>query len=704
MKKHTKTFFTNRELSWLTFNGRILELARDKELPLLERLKFLSIVGSNLDEFFMVRVGGLQILTSENVNKPDPSGMTPHEQLDAISSQVHDLVKIQYRTYEEVMGQLKEAGIVRLRYDELNEMQSRHLETVFENEIFPPLSPIAVTPPNSFPLLLNCGLNMAVRLKGDKNEPNKPRYAVIPTGKNINRFISLPSDEGYRFMLLEDVISLFIERFFPGEHIMECIPFRMTRNADLGIREDLAFDLMAEMTAVLDARKRSDCVRLEISDSATKTLVSFLQKVLPVSQRDLYLQPGPLDLSAFMKFAGLKGFKEQKLQSWPPQPCPQIDPRTAIMDQLEKGKTFLLYHPYESFEPVVRFVEEASKDPDVITIKQILYRTSRRSPIVQALIRAAERGKYVTVIVELKARFDEQRNIEWARELEDAGVQVVYGVKGLKTHAKACMVIRKSNHGITRFMHFGTGNYNEQTAQLYCDVSFFTADEDLGADAASFFNAITGYSQPQKYRKIETSPLSLREKCLELIENEIESKRQGQKAFIRIKLNALADPELISALYRAAQAGVAVDLNIRSICCLQPGIPEVSTKISVTSIVDRFLEHSRILHFHAGGENKVYITTADWMPRNLDRRIELLIPIEDDSARTRLIDLISICLKDNTNAWKLSPDGTYERLKSGKKKSVRSQEIFYKHACNLNLQAKRHRKTVFEPYRPQSEK
>ncbi|MFP4162401.1 MAG: polyphosphate kinase 1 [Chitinispirillaceae bacterium] len=704
MKNTSKLPFTNRELTWLTFNERILELARDKNLPLLERLKFLSIVGSNLDEFFMVRVGGLQILTAEKINKPDPSGMSPHEQMDAISTRVHEMISVQYRTYQEIMVQLKNAGIRQLRYEQLDEIQSNHLESVFENEIFPPLSPIAVTPPLSFPLLLNHSLNVAVRLKGDKSEPEKYRYAVIPMGHNIDRFISLPSDEGYQFMLLEDVVTLFAERFFPGEQIMECVPFRITRNADLGIREDLAFDLMAEMTAVLDARKRSECVRLEIARSATKMLVSFLRKVLHVPQRDLYLQPGPLDLSAFMKFTGLNGFRELKLEPWPPQSCPQMDPRVKIMDQMEEGKTFLLYHPYESFEPAVRFVQEAADDPDVITIKQILYRTSRKSPIVGALIRAAQGGKYVTVIVELKARFDEQRNIEWARELEDAGVQVIYGVKGLKTHAKACMIIRRSSRGVTRFLHFGTGNYNEQTARLYCDVSYFTADEDLGADISSFFNAITGYSQPQKYRKIETSPLSLREKCLELIENEIESKRQGQKAFIRIKLNALADPELISALYRAAQAGVNVELNIRSICCLQPDVAGVNGRISVISIVDRFLEHSRILHFHAGGENKVYISTADWMPRNLDRRVELLIPVEDKSAKSKLIEIVSICLKDNHNAWKLIKGNTYERLKSGKKKSTRSQEIFYKQACNLNIQAKRHRKTVFEPYKPQSEK
>ncbi len=702
MKKKSGFPFTNRELSWLTFNQRILELARDKELPLLERVKFLSIVGSNLDEFFMVRVGGLQILAAENVNKPDPSGMTPLQQLEAISVRVHEMIAIQYSTYEEVQELLRESGIVHLKYDELNQTQLRHLTTLFENEIFPPLSPIAVTPPISFPLLANRGLNMAVRLKGDVKEPEKPRFAIIPLGKNFNRLISLPSDDGFQFVLMEEAIIRYSERFFPGEQVIECVPFRITRNADLGIREDLAFDLMSEMEAILDARKRSDCVRLEISAHATKILVSFLQKTLKVSERDLYMIAGPLELSSLMKLTELQGFQDLKIQTWPPRPSPLIEQQTSILDQIDKGKNILLLHPYQSFEPVVRFIEEAADDPDVITIKQILYRTSRKSPIVSALIRAAEKGKYVTAIVELKARFDEERNIEWARELEDAGVQVIYGVKGLKTHAKVCLVIKRNSRGVVRLMHFGTGNYNEITAQLYSDVSYFTADEDLGADISAFFNAITGYSQPQNYRKIEASPISLREKLLELIENEIESKRQGQKAFIRLKLNAIADPELVSALYRAAQAGVNVELNVRSICCLQPGISGTSEKISVVSIVDRFLEHSRILHFHHGGEDKVFISTADWMPRNLDKRVELLVPIEDAPSKEKLIEIVSTCLRDNSNAWKLNANGTYERIKAGKRKTVRCQEVFYKQAANLNEKAKRYRRTIFEPYKPQS--
>lgn len=691
--------FTNRELSWLEFNERLLDQVRDTSLPLLERLKFLAISSSNLDEFFMVRVGGLQILSAERIQLPDPSGLSPDQQLDAISKRVHLMIMQQYDCYNNhIETSLEELKIKRVKPVNLTSEQHRYVETVFQNDIFPLLSPIAVTPPLNFPLLINKTLHIAVRLDSMQK---RPLFAIIPLGKHLSRFVTLPSDCGYQFMMMEDIINMFARAFFPGESVVECIPFRITRNADLDIREDLAFDLLAEMEAILDARKRSDCVRLEIGDGASQELYAFFQQALEVSQRDTYIVNGPLDLSSFMKITELNGYSELKFEHWQPQPSPLIKPGIKMFQILSK-RDILLYHPYESFEPVVRFIEEASADPDVLTIKQILYRTSRKSPIVSALVHAAEKGKYVTVIVELKARFDEKRNIEWAKELEDAGVQVLYGVKGLKTHAKVCLIIKREPHGLARYIHFGTGNYNESTAHTYSDISYFTSDDILGADVSAFFNAITGYSQPVQFGKIESAPIGLRERIMDLIQNEIERKRQGQNAFIRAKMNSLADPIIIRALYKASQAGVKIELNIRGICCLQPGLAGISENISVTSIVDRYLEHSRIFHFHHGGDDSVFISTADWMPRNLDKRIELLIPILNPQAKDRCIEILDSCFADNINSWKLTSDNMYIRQRpSGKKKGIRCQEKLYQRACTMSQQAKKAHQSIFEPYQPQ---
>lgn len=693
--------FTNRELSWLEFNEHLLDQVRDVNLPLLERLKFLAISSSNLDEFFMVRVGGLQILATEGVQHPDPSGLTPDQQLELINKRVHEMVNQQYNCYlNNLEDALREAKISRIKPAELTSEQHHYVETVFQNDIFPLLSSIAVSPPLSFPLLSNKTLHIAVRLSCEQKQEN--RFAIIPLGKHLSRFITLPSGNGYQFMMIEDIIYMFVGAFFPGEPVSECVPFRITRNADLGIREDLAFDLLAEMEAILDARKRSDCVRLEIGDFASKEMFEFLQQSLVVSDQETYQINGPLDLSSFMKITELNGYLELKYESWQPQSSPLIKPGIKMLDLLSKRDVFL-YHPYESFEPVVRLIEEAADDPDILTIKQILYRTSRKSPIVSALVRAAEKGKYVTAIVELKARFDEERNIEWAKELEDAGVQVLYGVKGLKTHAKVCLIIKRGPQGLVRYIHFGTGNYNEITAHMYSDISYLTSDEILGADISAFFNAITGYSQPIPFSKIESAPIGLRERIMDLIQNEIERKRQGQNAFIRAKLNSLADPQMIRSLYKASQAGVKIDLNIRGICCLRPGIDGISENISVVSIVDRFLEHSRILHFHHGGDDMVFMSTADWMPRNLDKRIELLVPILDPQAKSRCIEILNSCFADNINSWKLLSDNRYIRQKPvGRKKGLRCQEHLYQLACTMNQKAKNARRSIFEPYQPQT--
>ncbi len=694
--------FHNRELSWLEFNQRVLDQARDPNVPLLERVRFLAISSSNLDEFFMVRVGGLQMLEARGVRKTDPAGMRPAQQLRAITGRVRRMVSAQYACYrEEIEPALVREGIARLGSDALSEEQLRHLHHVFENELFPLVSPVALRKGEmGFPLVMNRLLHVAVRLKPPSGQGPGPDVAIVAVPKNLSRFIALPARDGDPFILVEDVIAMHVRQLFPGYRVLECVPFRITRNADLGVREDMAGDLMQEMEAVLDARKRSDCVRMEIADRASASTVRYLRGVLGVTEESVYYIAGPLDLAAFMSVSELRGHDRLKYRPWP-SPEPSGIPAGQSVFQTLAGRDVLLYHPFESFNPVVRFIDEAANDSDVLAIKQILYRISTDSPIIAALKRAARRGKYVTAIVELKARFDEARNIEWARELEDAGVQVVYGVKRLKTHAKACLVIRGEAAGLRRYVHFGTGNYNESTARLYTDVSYMSADEDLGADASAFFNTITGYSQPVPYRKLAAAPISLREKIIGLIEAEAERKRQRQKALIMAKMNSLVDVPTIEALYAAAQAGVEILLNVRGICCLRAGVPGLSETIRVISIVDRFLEHSRIFYFHSGGEPKVFLSSADWMPRNLDRRIELLVPVAETQARSRLTEILHTCFADTANAWELKSDGTYRRCSpKGKRRRFRSQREYYQLVCGRAGQAAQVQRTVFEPHRP----
>jgi polyphosphate kinase len=690
--------FFNRELSWLEFNQRVLDEARDESIPALERLKFLAISGSNLDEFFMVRVGGLRVLIEQKLTSPDPSGMTPAEQLAAVTARVRQMVGDQYDCFsKELEPILAEAGIKRLSAKELSERQRKAVEQVFESEIFSTLTPLAVVAPECFPLLPNLSLSVAVQLK-PAADSKEARFAIIPLGRTLSRLLTVGSDRGYAYILLEDAISLFLGRFFPGETIVAHAPFRITRNADFTLRDDLAPDLLAGMKGVLSARKHGDCVRLEVGAPIAKELLAFLKQSLEVEDQDIYEVPGPLELAVFMPLTDRPGFDTLKYEPWPSQPSPDIEPGGSMFEVLTR-QDVLLYHPYQNFEPILRLIEQAAVDKDVLAIKQILYRTSRASPIVAALARAAQNGKHVTVIVELKARFDEARNIQWARDLEEAGVQVIYGIKGLKTHAKLCIIVRREPHGIQRYIHFGTGNYNEQTARLYSDASFLTSNEELGADAVAFFNAITGYSQPQRYRKIEAAPTGLRSRLLELIDGETHRKQQGQKASIDAKVNSLVDPELINALYAASQAGVRVRLNVRGICCLRPGVKDLSENISVVSILDRYLEHARILRFHHGGDDLVFISSADWMPRNIDRRIELLVPIEDPASKARLISALETYLDDNIKARELQENGVWKREKSSRKKRRRSQELLYEDAVQRLKSAEQSQQTVFEPHR-----
>jgi polyphosphate kinase len=691
--------FLNRELSWLEFNQRVLDEAMDESLPLLERLKFLAITSSNLDEFVMVRVGGLQMLRERRGAKRDPAGMTPTQQLKAVSQRAHQMVADQYRCLlDNLEPGLVGAGIQRVAPDQLTEDQESVVQKIFDSEIFPVYTPMAVHVENDFPLLINKSLNMCVRLAPAEGGES-PRFAILPFGAVPVRIFRLPADEGYRYILLEDLVGLFIGQFFPGETVLEAVPFRLTRNADMSVREDKAADLLIGMEEVLDARKESSCVRLEVAQACSSPTLAFLKSALGVSADYVFPARGPLDLSAWMSLGGIPGFDDLKYEPWPPRKSPDVDLTDSMFDTVQR-KGILLSLPYESFEPVVRLIEQAADDPGVLAIKIILYRTSRNSPIVAALQRASESGKHVTALVELKARFDEARNIGWAKSLEQAGVQVIYGVKGLKTHAKVCIIIRRETHGIQRYVHFATGNYNEVTAKLYCDVGFLTCDEELAADATSFFNAITGYSVPQQYRKIAAAPFSLRDRLLDLIDGEIDRRKRGQRAHIMAQVNSLSDPKLIQALYRASKAGVRVDLNVRGICCLRPGVPDLSEHIRVVSILDRYLEHARIIYFYHGGAELVYISSADWMLRNLEKRVELLVPIEDAASRQRLIAVLKSYTRDNVKGRKLLADGTYQRRRPGKDgRKHRHQEHLYRLACEAEKTLEQSQRTVFRPHR-----
>ena len=737
--------FFNRELSWLEFNQRVLDEAADQSIPLLERLKFLAITASNLDEFTMVRVGSLQMLLAEGDMRPDPVGLTTAQQLKAIGDRMHAFQAEQYRCLlTDLEPSLARAGMRRMQSNELNDRQVEHVQMFFEQEVFPILTPLATKVPvktaensdaadephsapvkgkkkkgtetkpadaaaeslkltpapdePSFPPLINQSISLCVRLAPDAGS-STPRFAIVPFGRNRQRFITVPTESGFNFILMEDVVSMFLARFFPGETIEESVAFRITRNADLELQEDQAFDLMSKMQEIVIARRQSNCVRLELADHASQQVRQYLQAAVSVSAPWVFAAPGPLDLAAFFRLTDSQGFDALRYESWPSKPSPQISPSESLFDAISR-RDILLYHPYDSFESVVKFVEEAADDPDVLAIKQTLYRTSAKSPIVAALKRAAQKGKYVTAVVELKARFDEQRNIEWARDLEQADVQVVYGVKGLKTHAKICLIVRREAQGIQRYVHFGTGNYNEITARIYSDVSLMSCSEDLGADATAFFNAVTGYSQPQRFRQIEMAPIGLREKLLEMIEAEIDRKRHKQKGLIIAKLNALVDEGMIEALYAASQAGVRIRLNIRGVCCLRPGVPGLSENITVTGVIDRFLEHARVLYFYHGGDERLFISSADWMPRNLDRRIELLVPVEDNACRRNLISILKTTLGDNVKARRLLPSGRYEPVRvSDPAEAIRSQEVLYRRSGEAIEDASRAALATFEPLR-----
>lgn len=706
--ERTPAVFINREMSWLDFNTRVLEEARDESNPLLERLKFVAITANNLDEFFMVRMGSLHLLLSEKSVKKDITGLTPAQQLLQATTKARALVEAQTQCFrEEIEPRLQLEGIVRVTPETANAEQRQQLARYFREELASVLTPAAVSLSGPRPQYANLKLHLLIRLKSAPPAPGKrprPRAAILPLMGTIDRFISLRVEQGFGYMLVEDVIAMHIHEFFPDDEVLEVLPFRITRNADMAVSEDGALDLVTEMSAVLHERKVSACVRVELPAHATRIAEQQLARIFHTPPEALYRVNGPLDLSSYFALATLPGYDTLREPDWKPVLPPDLDPAKPLFEQIA-AKPRLLHHPYESFDPVVALLEQAADDPQVIAIKQILYRTSRKSPIVAALMRAAEHGKTVTVIVELKARFDEARNIEWARTMEEAGVQVIYGVKGFKTHAKLLIIVRREPDGIRRYMHFGTGNYNEGTARLYTDVSCLTCDPDLGADAGLFFNTITGFSQPQTFRRIAAAPLTLRDTLTLHIESETERARQGEPARIIAKINSLTDPAIIRALYTASQAGVKIDLIVRGICCLLPGVKGMSEHIRVLSIVDRFLEHSRIIWFRHGGDPRAFISSADWMTRNLDKRVELLTPVDDPALCESLETILHTALQDTVKARELRKDGTYHRLAPAPGESpLRSQEHLYRLATAGTRGAARAKRTTFEPHRPRKRK
>lgn len=677
--------FISRELSWLAFNERVLEEAERQDLPLLERAKFVAITASNLDEFFMVRVGALQLMREQQRRDRDASGLTPTQQWNLIAERVKAFLERQYRLLgEDLLPALREAGIRRLDVGELTPGQRTHLEEFFMENIYPVISPVAIDEetPDQWPLpALQLTLLCEVEGGDEEGKAIERRMVVITLPSNLPRHVLVPDVESghHTYVNLEDLVGMCLHHIFPSERVIATARFRVSRNSDMAVDDEAAFDLASEMEQILDARQVSATIRLEIEKGAPRKLISLLRKLCAARPAQVYEVPGELDLQAYFAIASLAGFDELKVESWQGYPSADIEPGKGIFAAINRGD-ILLHHPFESFEPVLNLVEEAAVDPDVAAIKMILYRTAKNSRIISALIRAAESGKHVTVLVELKARFDEARNLERAEELQRAGAQIIYGVRGLKTHAKICMVMRREAGRMMRYMHFGTGNYNEATSKLYTDISYLTCRPDYGSDASAFFNTVTGRSRFVHFEKISMAPFGLRERLVNLIYSEAERARQGEEAEILIKMNSLEDREMITALYAASCAGVRIRINVRGICCLRPGVKGLSENIQVTSIIDRYLEHARIYCFRQGGRRQIFISSADFMNRNLSKRVELLVPIEDSRAKKRLLGVLETTFADTTQARLLQPDGTYQlAVTSGRR--LRSQEVFAKEAA-----------------------
>lgn len=668
-------YFYNRELSWLKFNLRVLKEAMVKETPLLERLKFIAISASNLDEFFMVRVASLWSNFDSGVEKRDASGMSVHEQLVAISQAAHEQVRTQTKSLIALMAEMDAVKLHFRRVKDLSELGKDWLEEYYREVVFPVLTPMAVDASRPFPFLANKTLNLAVELIKADGEHS---MGLIQVPSVLDRIVEVEPEGKRTFVFLEDIIASHCHDLFKGCHILDMVSFRVTRDSDLDLEEDDSVDLMKEVEESLRKRKRGAAVRLEIFKTNNNRIKKFLEENLDVTEMEVYEINGPLDPTCFFKFIGMKGMWPWLYEPFVPQRPLELPDDSDLFAAI-RANDILLHHPYESFDPVVKLVSDAADDPQVLAIKQTLYRVSGNSPIVAALARAAENGKQVTVLVELKARFDEENNILWARRLEKAGCHVIYGLVGLKTHAKIILIVRKEDNGIKRYLHLGTGNYNDSTAKLYTDLGLMTANDEFGSDASAFFNLLSGYSEPPVWNKLVMAPLGLREKIYALIDNEIAMVRAGREGHIIAKMNSLIDQPVIQKLYEASAAGVHIDLIVRGICGLRTGIEGISDNITVRSIVGRQLEHSRIFWFANGGEEQLYLSSADWMPRNLNDRVELFFPVETEEHIHRIKALLDLYLRDNVGAHMMQSNGTYRRVRN-KLEPVSAQSTLYEMA------------------------
>ena len=675
------SFYENRELSWIKFDHRVLEEARDKSIPLLERMKFLSITSSNLDEFFMVRVASLKDMVHANYKKKDIAGMTASEQLSAISAATKELVETQYNTYNRSLIPLlnKEGIYIIGKHEELTKEQAAFVDKYFLENVYPVLTPMAVDASRPFPLIRNKTLNIAALLT-NKKAKDETVFATVQVPSVLSRLIQIPGKESCTtFILLEQIIERNIDKLFSNYKVLCAYPYRIMRNADLTIDEDEASDLLKEIQNKLKMRQWGEVIRLEVEDGIDKKLLKFLKSEFKVSDDDVFKISGPVDLTVFMKLFGIEGYDHLRYVQPTPQKVPEIEACDNIFKAIRNGDIFL-HHPYQTFDPVVDFIRQASIDPDVLAIKQTLYRVSGNSPIISSLAQAAENGKQVTVLVELKARFDEENNIVWAKKLEQAGCHVIYGLVGLKTHSKIALVVRREDEGIRRYVHLGTGNYNDSTAKLYTDCGIFTCKEAIGEDATAVFNMLSGYSEPLSWNNLILAPYWLRERFLFLIKREIEHAKKGHEARIIAKMNSLCDPEIIATLYEASACGVKIDLIVRGICCLKVQIPGVSENITVRSIVGNFLEHSRIFYFANGGNDEIYMGSADWMPRNLDKRVEIIFPVLDDKLKDKAYHILELELADNVKSRIMDENGNYVRIDKRGKEVVNSQLIFCEEA------------------------
>ncbi|MBR1635039.1 MAG: RNA degradosome polyphosphate kinase [Lachnospiraceae bacterium] len=693
MKFEAPEYYENRELSWLAFNQRILNEARDKSLPVLNRMKFLAITASNMDEFFMVRVASLKDMVNAGYDKPDLAGLTPQQQLDAIHLRAHDFYAQQYSTWNRSLVPIlkKEKLVILESHEELNEKQAAFVDSYFEDTVYPVLTPMAVDASRPFPLIVNKSLNIAALLanrkkgskllKAKKTDSRKYDFATVQVPSVLDRLVEIPGENGaeHTFILLEQIIERNLSKLFKNYDVVCAHPYRVMRNADLPIDEDDASDLLKEIQKQLKRRQWGEVIRIEVEEKMDGRLLKILQKNLDVQKEAIYPCGGPVDLTFAMKLAGIDGYDHLRVKPFTPTLAERFTAGKDLFEEIKKGD-ILMHHPYESFDPVVNFIRQAAVDKDVLAIKQTLYRVSGNSPIIAALAQAAELGKQVTVLVELKARFDEEHNIVWAKRLEQAGCHVIYGLVGLKTHCKIALVVRREEDGIKRYVHLGTGNYNDTTAKIYTDCGLFTVAELIGEDATAVFNMLSGYSEPEVWNRLVAAPIWLRKKFYALIDREIRIAKEGRPAKIIAKMNSLCDQKLIERLYEASSAGVKIRLVVRGICCLKTGIAGVSDNIEVSSIVGEFLEHSRIFYFYNDGQEDIYMGSADWMPRNLDRRVELIFPLEDESVRAKAKHILEVLLSDNKKAYYLNDKGEYERLDKRGKKLLSAQETFCREA------------------------